>query len=469
MRRFLISSLILLASIYNAYSQESGVFAFQGVNVLPMDGRDVLQNQTVIVRDGRIDAIGAAGDTNVPQGAQLIDGSGRFLVPGLTEMHAHLPTADEREYLEEVLFLFVANGVTTIRLMQSGDPFFLQLRDELIPDREVLGPRIYTGGPTLLGRRVENPEAARRMVFEQAEAGYDFIKMHAGLTPDKYEAAVEAAKEVGIAFAGHVAPAVGIERALAAGQASLEHLDSYVEYMLRDDVDLSDMDAGFYGINVINHVDEAKIVQAARATREAGAWVCPTLTWIANMGVPKEELLARPHMAYVPKRVSGGWVRARGRYETTPELYTLENAPRHAEIRASLVKAMRDEGVGLLLGSDTPLFFNVPGFALHDEIDSLLAAGLTPYEVLQTGTVNPAVFLEAQTEFGRIAPGLSADLLLVEENPTADMGTLRRPLGVMLRGQWLDRETIDARLGALAAQYAAEPEPDIDSSGGRGG
>ena len=100
-----------------------------------------------------------------------------------------------------------------------------------------------------------------------------------------------------------------------------------------------------------------------------------------------------------------------------------------------------------MLGSDTPLFFNVPGFALHDEIDSPLAAGLTPYEVLQTGTVNPAVFLEAQTEFGRIAPGLSADLLLVEENPTADMGTLRRPLGVMLRGQWLDRETIDARPG----------------------
>ena len=458
MRRFLTFSALLIAPILNTYSQESGVFAFQGVNVLPMDGRDVLRDQTVIVRDSRIETIGAAAETDIPQGAERIDGSGRYLVPGLTEMHAHLPGAAERQYLEEVLFLFVANGITTIRVMQPGDPFYLELRDDLIPDREVLGPRIYTGGPTLLGRRVESPEAARRMVFEQAEAGYDFIKMHAGLTPDKYDAAVEAAKEVGIAFAGHVAPAVGIERALAAGQASLEHLDSYVEYMLPDDVDLSETPAGFYGINVVEYVDEAKIVQAARATREAGAWVCPTLTWIANMGVPMEELLARPHMAYVPTSVSSGWVRARGRYETTPELYTLENAPRHAEIRARLVRAMRDEGVPLLLGSDTPLFFNVPGFALHDEIDSLLAAGLTPNEVLRSGTVNPAVFLEAETEFGRIAPGLSADLLLVESDPTAEMETLRRPLGVMLRGQWLERETIDARLEALAAQYAAEPE-----------
>ena len=255
MRRFLTFSALLIAPILNTYSQESGVFAFQGVNVLPMDGRDVTRDQTVIVRDSRIETIGAAAETDIPQGARRIDGSGRYLVPGLTEMHAHLPGAAERQYLEEVLFLFVANGITTIRVMQPGDPFFLELRDDLIPDREVLGPRIYTGGPTLLGRRVESPEAARRMVFEQAEAGYDFIKMHAGLTPDQYDAAVEAAKEVGIAFAGHVAPAVGIERALAAGQASLEHLDSYVEYMLFDDVDLSETPAGFYGINVVDYVD----------------------------------------------------------------------------------------------------------------------------------------------------------------------------------------------------------------------
>ena len=456
MSRLSIFLVLAITPLLTAYSQEQSAFVFQNVAIVPMDGQHILRNQTVVVRNGRIDTIGRAEDVSSPREAQIIDGSGRYLVPGLTEMHAHLPTADERAYLEEVLFLFVANGITTIRVMQQGDPFYLELRDELIPSQEVLGPRIFTGGPTLLGRRVENAEAARRMVFEQAEAGYDFIKVHAGLSREKYDAAVEAANEVGITFAGHVAADVGIARALEAGQSSLEHLDGYVEYLLRDDFDPADTPAGFYGINVIDQVDEAKIAQAARATREAGAWVVPTLTWIANMAVPVDELLGQPQMAYVPPEVSSGWVRGKQRYHTSPELYSIENAPRQAEIRSRLVKAMRDEGVGLLLGTDSPLFFNVPGFSLHAEIDNLLAAGLTTYEVLQSGTVNTAEFLDAETEFGRVAPGLSADLLLVENDPMTDVGTLRRPLGVMLRGRWLDRETIDARLEALAARYRAE-------------
>jgi imidazolonepropionase-like amidohydrolase len=226
-----------------------------------------------------------------------------------------------------------------------------------------------------------------------------------------------------------------------------------VEYLLPDDFDLSETPAGFYGINVIGHVDEAKIALAARKTREAGAWVVPTLTWIANMATPANDLLALPEMAYVPPGIVNGWVQGKQRYHTSPELYQIENAPRQAEIRSRLVTAMRDEGVGLLLGTDSPLFFNVPGFSLHSEIDNLLAAGLTPYEVLQSGTVSTAVFLGAETEFGRIAPGLAADLLLVADDPFVNIETLRQPLGVMLRGRWLDREMIDVRLDDIAARY----------------
>ena len=457
MRRASIYLALLIAPCLQAHSQESTVSVFRGVNVLPMDGQHILRDQTVVVRNGRIHTMGRAEDISAPQGALVIDGLNRYLVPGLTDMHVHLPSADEREYLEEVLLLLVANGITTIRVMQQGDPFYLELRDELIPNQEVLGPRIFTGGPTLLGRRVDSPEAARRMVFEQAEAGYDFIKVHAGLSRAKYDAAVEAANEVGITFAGHVAADVGIARALEAGQSSLEHLDAYVEYLLPDDFDLSETPAGFYGINVIDHVDEAKIAQAARETRAAGAWVVPTLTWIANMAAPADELLALPEMAYVNPEVRNGWVQGKQRYHTSPELYQIENAPRQAEIRSSLVRAMRDEGVGLLLGTDSPLFFNVPGFSLHAEIDNLLAAGLTPYEVLKSGTANTAAFLQEETEFGRVAPGLSADLVLVEENPFDNIETLRSPLGVMLRGRWLDRAAIDTRLEEVSARYSEAP------------
>jgi imidazolonepropionase-like amidohydrolase len=188
------------------------VTAFRNVAVIPMDTERVLRAQTVIVRGERIESIGTASSVQIPPGARVIDGSGRYLVPGLAEMHAHVPQGDDQGYIEEVLFLYVANGVTTARGM-LGAPAHLTLRDRLAR-HEVLGPRLYTSGPSLNDQSVGSPQDAARIVSEQARAGYDFVKVHPGPTRAEYDAAVQAGAASGIELAGHVPADVGVQRAI---------------------------------------------------------------------------------------------------------------------------------------------------------------------------------------------------------------------------------------------------------------
>jgi imidazolonepropionase-like amidohydrolase len=165
-----------------------------------------------------------------------------------------------------------------------------------------------------------------------------------------------------------------------------------------------------------------------------------------------DTLLARPEMAYVTPQMREQWSRAK-RQITSAADYSVAKADELVRLRRELVKALHDAGAPLLLGSDAPQVFNVPGFSLHHELASMVAAGLTPYEALRTGTANPARFFDAADEFGTLRPGLAADLVLVEGNPLADVAALARPAGVMVRGRWLDRAALDERLAALAARY----------------
>jgi len=434
-----------------AASQE--VIAFENVNVVPMDDERVLRGQTVIVRDGRIESIGDAMSTAVPGGARVINGQGRYLVPGLAEMHAHVPPSSDRRYIEEVLFLYVANGVTTVRGM-LGEPAHLELRERLARN-EVLGPRLYTSGPSLNDRSVSSPDEAARIVREQAAAGYDFVKLHPGLTREEFDAAVEAAREAGIVLAGHVSEDVGVARALEARQATIDHLDGYAQYLVPEE-ERRGIEPGFFGINLGHAIDEARIAQAVEVTVAARVYNVPTLTLLEHWGAPTptvDELMARAEMAYVSPAQRQQWRQAKTNLVSQPG-YDAAAAQRLVEIRRQLVKALHDAEPSLiLLGSDAPQVFNVPGFSLHRELASMVAAGLSPYEAIRTGTVHPAAFFGAEDEFGRIAPGLSADFMLVDGNPLEDVGALWQPAGVMVRGVWLDREALDARLAEIAERY----------------
>ena len=451
MLRYNIFAVLVLST--SATAQESATYVFGDVNILTMEAAESIDNRTVVVMDGRIAAIGSPGDVEVPPDAVAIDAAGRYLMPGLAEMHGHVPGAVDRQYLEDVLFLYIANGVTTVRGMQ-GREGHIELRGQ-IDRHEVLGPRFITSGPALNGNVVDGPDEARLFVLDQADAGYDFIKLLRGLTREEFDAAVQAAAEVGTHVAGHVSEDVGVARALAARQATIDHLDGFPQYLLPPQVDRSSVDPGFYGVNILDRIDEDRIAQLAREARDAGVWIVPTNTMIANVALPSpsaEELGARPQMAYLPPALVQGWVESKQR-----RVGEINRSPgdgeRLVDLRNRIVKALHDEGVGLLLGSDAPQTFNVPGFSLQRELSAMVDAGLSPYEALHMGTVAPADFFDAEDEFGRIAVGLAADLILLADNPLEDVGAAARPLGVMVRGEWLDRARIDAGLAAIAERH----------------
>jgi imidazolonepropionase-like amidohydrolase len=439
----------LLASV-SIPSVAQDVTVFRNVAVIPMDDERVLEAQTVVVRGERIESIGPAATAVVPANARVIDGAGRYLAPGLAEMHAHVPPGGDPAYADEVLFLYVANGVTTARGM-LGEPSHLELRDQ-IARHERLGPRLYTSGPSLSAQSVAGPADAARIVREQAAAGYDFVKVHPGPTRAEYDAAVAAAAESGIELAGHVPAEVGLHRALEAAQATIDHLDGYVEALVPAG---QAGPAGFFGLDLADAVDRGRIAELAAATRAAGVWNVPTQTLIEHWPAPEpttEELLARPEMAYVSPQLRAQWASSK-RQQLDAAGYSADRARTLIAVRRDLVRALHDAGAGLLLGSDAPQVFNVPGFSLHHELAAIVAAGLTPYQALRTGTANAAEFFDSAADFGTIREGLTADLLLVSGNPLEDVGALARPEGVMVRGRWLDRAALDAGLAEIAARY----------------
>ncbi len=427
-------------------------WVFTNVNVLTMDSETVLEDKHVFVREGRIERMidAAAVSGQALEGYRVVSGQGAYLMPGLAEMHAHIPGHSQQDFAADVLFMYIAHGVTTIRGM-LGEPWHLELR-EAVARGELPGPRIYTSGPSLNGNSVRSPEDGARMVAEQAAAGYDFLKLHPGLSREAFDAIVAAADVHGIEFSGHVSSAVGVPRALAARQSAIDHLDGYVDALVpRIPPEVS---PGFFGINLVDMVDESRIPGLVRATRQQGVWNVPTETIMINglSPQPPEQLAARPEMAYLPPELVERWVAAKQRFLGDPN-YSPERAERFLALRREITAQLHAEGVDLLLGSDSPQFFNAPGFSIVPELETLRAAGLSRFEALQAGTVNVARFFGSD-EFGRLAEGQVADLMLVSGNPLEDFEPLRRPTGVMVRGVWFDRASLDEGLERIRARQA---------------
>lgn len=448
----LLAAISLLLSVPACAQTKRQVYAITDVTVVPMDRERLLRRHTVIVRDGRIAAVGPARSTQIPPGAVRIDGRNRYLMPGLAEMHAHVPAGNDPQWTRDVLFLYAANGITFARGM-LGAPAHLELRSRL-ERGELVGPRLYTSGPSLNGNSVATPADGRRMVAEQKAAGYDFLKIHPGLDRARYDAIAAAAREQGMTFGGHVPDAVGLRRALEVGQVTVDHLDGYMPLLVRDGTPVRE--SGFFGYGLTDLVDERKIAQAARLTRQAGVWNVPTDSLMHHMLRPdlsEAELLARDEIRYVPRQMLAGWKQAVGGLRSQPD-YDPARAARFIAVRGRLIKALHDAGAGLLLGSDAPQVFNVPGFSLHRELRYLVQAGLTPYQALSTGTREVARFLGTPGDFGTVEPGRRADLILIEGNPLKEVANVQRRIGVMTGGRWLPKAEIEAGLAAIAARHA---------------
>jgi hypothetical protein len=441
-----LGALTIVLSLVPPVSAQSAT-VIEHVNVIPMDTERVLEDYSVYVRNGRIEWMGPAAEAGTTPGVTRVDGRGKYLIPGLAEMHAHIPGPQNQAWRENVLFLYVAGGVTTIRGM-LGHPTHLALRQRVETGTPV-GPRIWTSGPSVNGNSVPTPDSAARTVAHQKTAGYDFIKIHPGLAREAFDSLDAAADRAGFRYAGHVPMAVGLPRALEAGYWSIDHLDGYVEEL----AGRTGQESQWFGMQFGPEVNLSRIPDLARRTREAGVWNVPTQTLMESFATAEtaEILARRPEVRYIPPQMREQWIAWKNNAGT--------GAPPRAALdqwiaaRRRLIKALHDAGAGLLLGSDAPQVWNVPGFSVHRELEALVAAGLMPYQALATGTRNVATYFGTTDRAGTIAVGKQADLVLLDANPLTDIRNTRRRAGVMLRGVWLPQAEIQRRLDEIAAGY----------------
>ena len=409
--------------------------AFVNVTVVPMDTERTIPDATVVVSGGAITDVGPSASVKPPAGATLVDGRGKFLMPGLAEMHGHIPPPASAT-IEDVLFLYVANGVTFVRGMQ-GAQGQLELREKAARN-EIVAPTLVLAGPALSGGNAGTPEAVAAIVRKQKAGGWDLLKVQGGLNQAAYDAMAATAREVGLPFAGHVPAGVGLEHVLMRSQHTIDHLDMYAETIGGADAPVSD----------------AAISDLVAKTLKAGTWNVPTLyVWETLRGpVTLESRTSQPELKYLPTAQVAQWTKGLQNRLNTPK-FDAQAAAHYIENRMRILRALNEAGAGILLGSDAPQQFNVPGFSIHREMRRMVDAGMTPYQVIRSGTAN--VGKHVGGDFGTVASGQRADLILVDANPLADVANVSKRSGVMVRGRWLPESEIQKRLAAIAAARAS--------------
>ncbi len=440
--------IIVSCSAQQSTDNKSKEIVFRNVNVIPMDKEQVLMNQDVVVKDGKIISIKPASKSNYGKNAIVVDAKGKYLMPGLAEMHAHVPPVDDIAPMKDVVMLFVLKGVTTIRGM-LGHPRHIELRSK-IESGEIIGPRFITSGPSFNGNSVKTPEAAAAMVREQKKAGYDFLKLHPGLTKENFAAIAATAKEVNIPFAGHVSFDVGVWLAIDAGYATIDHLDGFVESLVPGIENMKESETGLFSLFIADKADESGIQRLTDSLRNHHIWVVPTQALAERWFHPARDADAlgkEDEMKYMDAETMNNWTNTKKNLLKNPN-YKASTATKLIEIRRKLIAACNQNGVGLLLGSDAPQVFDVPGFSVHHELQYLVDAGLSPYDAIKTGTLNVGRFLNRE-DIGVIKVGAVSDLILLNGNPLENINNTKNIEGVMLRNLWFPKDYIQAELKKL--------------------
>ena len=449
LRRALAGSLVVLALGVPAFamSQQAPV-VFTGVSVIPMDRETVVANQTVIVENGRITYVG--GQRSAPAGATSVDARGKFLMPGIAEFHAHVPSGAQAAHAHRTLSLYVLAGVATARGM-LGAPMHLALRDSIAAG-QLLGPRLLTSGPSFNNNSVTSPGIAAAMVRDQKAAGYDLLKIHPGVPRAAFDSLAAVANALRIPFAGHVPLEIGLDAAITSKYSTIDHLDGIVEAMYAGPQPLTPQVNGFFGLGIMRQLDQSRFGAIVDRIKASGVAMVPTQILMDNYAndATGDELTSLPEFRYwVPQQVAG-WRTNKNNYLAQPPV-SREQRQEFIALRRRLIKRLYDAGVPFLLGSDAPQLWNVPGFSAHRELGALVAAGLSPYQALRTGTVDVAKFMGEEGRAGVVRVGARADLLLLDANPLDAIANSLRINGVVVNGRWIGPAERQRMLDSLAS------------------
>jgi hypothetical protein len=440
---------------------------FTNISVIPMDTDTVLSEQTVLVKDGIIQTIGNSSEIDTPDYYFIVDGEGKFLMPGLSDMMTHTSGS------ENDLLLYLATGITTIRIMGNDPIDILEWRDQINAGTRV-GPNMWVWWPQIQNNTVwpedemeeatrggktwvHTTEEAEQLVSEMLDNGVDGIKPHVVFSSEIYQALLNAAKENGLPFDGH-APDDLVQRWLTASSIETDMTDNWdafrklgvpalthVEELIKM-VDLVDKDE--------RKASEASIYKIARDVADDGMWITTTIhpfgTW-GELSDDYEGTMAKyPEIKYLHPEVFASWDWGGDQYI---RLGSLPNHPYYVEAQEKMLLALHDSGVNLMSGTDAAVPMMVPGFSLHDELETMVSIGLSPYEVLKTSTYNPALYLGELSRFGTIQEGKRADMVLLRANPLGDIRNTRQIEGTMVKGTWYSGEDLQIMLEKIAQDY----------------
>jgi imidazolonepropionase-like amidohydrolase len=482
MRKNLAAFLFLFLPVclhgQNRADGKRDILALIHATVIDVAGGAGKRDYTVVVTGDRITAMGETAKVLVPVGAQVVNAAGKFLIPGLWDMHVH---PQGKEYLP----LFLANGVTGIRIMW-GDPEDYAWRKEIEAGR-LSGPRMVIASPIIDGPKpywrgsisVSNEAQARQAVDKAKADGADFVKVYQFLPRDLYFAIADEAKKRGIPFAGHVPIDVSAVEASNAGQKSFEHLvgvlpacsthaDELLQGQQADLVeDLAAARPKFWGTHetqsremMLDSYSPEKASALFAVFKNNGTWQVPTLTLLRMFAYGNDPaFLGDARLKYVPVRTRNSWDPAAVDGKHTPDDFAYMKKEFQMDLR--VVGAMQKSGVGILAGTDTANPFCFPGFSLHDELSLMVQAGLSPMQALQAATLNPARFLGREKDLGTIEKGKLADLVLLDANPLDEIGNTKRIAAVVSDGKLISRAALDEMLAQVQAFAGRKPIGDV--------
>ncbi|NIO48182.1 MAG: amidohydrolase family protein [Candidatus Aminicenantes bacterium] len=445
----IVGGAITIGGARNQVRPSSNSYAITSVAVVDVEKGIILRDHAVIITGDRIERVAPHSEVSVPEGAQLIDGKGLYLMPGLVDSHVH--------YFDQSTFgrLMIAHGVVLVRDMGNPNLLALGLREKL-KRKEILGPEMLTTGSILDGDPpfipsislvCKTPEDGRAMVRLQAKAGVDQVKVYSRLEKDVFHAIIEESTRLGLKTVGHVPEAIYLEEAAKAGQKSCEHLFGFgkvIAKLLDEPVELK---SGGMGTDVpylsrLAKVDRKELKKVLQRVRDSGMAVCPTIV-VFKHGAHLKEIMAGefPMLEYVSPLIRGIW-----KSTWDPSKQATETAGKIWPHMRAFVKELHKAGMTLMVGTDLLFPGIIPGYSVHEEMILWQEAGIPPADVLRSATEVPARFVGLDSRLGTVAEGKTASLVLVSANPLEDIHNASKIEGVFLRGRYFSRADLDQLL-----------------------